>query len=425
MPETRNITIAAAPIRGTVRPPGSKSLTNRALVVSALARGDSTLRGVLHSDDTRVMQDSLERLGIGARSDGDDLQITGCGGRIPNETAELWLENSGTSIRFLTALCALGDGHYRLDGNARMRERPIVPLIDALRDCNVDAECELGTGCPPVIVRASGLPAGPIRVSGNLSSQYLSALLMAAPCSKGEITIQIDGPLVSRPYVDMTVAVMRAFGASVEEPETDRFCTIGTGYQGTDYTIEPDASAASYFMAVAAVTGGDVTVSGLSRDSLQGDLEFADVLERMGCRVTWSADSVRVAGAPLHGIDVDMNSISDTAQTLAAIAPFADGPTRIRNVEHMRHKETDRILALVTELQRLGLRAEEHDDGLTIYPGRMQPAVIETYDDHRMAMSFAVLGLRHPGVQIADPGCVSKTYPHFFDDLERLCRGAA
>ena len=425
MPETRDIQIAAAPIRGRVRPPGSKSLTNRALVVGALARGDSILRGVLHSDDTRVMQDSLHRLGIATSSDGNDLQITGCGGRIPNETAELWLENSGTSIRFLTALCALGDGHYRLDGNARMRERPIVPLIDALRDCNVDAECELGTGCPPVIVHASGLPAGPIRVSGNLSSQYLSALLMAAPCSKGEITIQIEGPLVSRPYVDMTVAVMRAFGASVEEPETDRFCTIGAGYQGTDYTIEPDASAASYFMAVAAVTGGDVTVSGLSRDSLQGDLRFADVLEQMGCRVTWSLDSVRVEGAPLRGIEVDMNSISDTAQTLAAIAPFADGPTRIRNVEHMRHKETDRILALVTELQRLGLQVEEHDDGLTIHPGPMQPAVIETYDDHRMAMSFAVLGLRHPGVQIADPGCTSKTYPHFFDDLDRLCRGPA
>jgi len=425
MTDTLEITVVTGPIRGTVRPPGSKSLTNRALVVASLADGDSILRGVLHSDDTRVMLESLERLGVSVDSAADptELHVHGCAGRIPNPTADLWLENSGTSIRFLTAVCALGHGTFRLDGNPRMRERPIAPLVAALRSWGANIECELGTECPPVVVRAGGLPAAKIAVAGNLSSQYLSALLMAAPCAGGDVEIAIDGPLVSRPYVDMTLAVIRAFGGTIDEPAPGVFRSVGNGYRGTDYNIEPDASAASYFMAAAAVTGGDVTISGLSRTALQGDVAFADVLERMGCTVTWSPDSVRVQGGALHGIDVDMNAISDTAQTLAAIAPLAAGPTRISNVAHMRHKETDRVAALVNELQRLGVRADEHDDGLTIHPGSMRPALIQTYDDHRMAMSFAILGLQQPGVQIADPGCTSKTYPAFFEDLEQLCRG--
>lgn len=416
------------PVRGTIRPPGSKSLTNRALIVAALATGTSRLRNVLHSDDTRVMIDSLGRLQIAVapERDGQDLRVAGCGGDIPARHADLWLENSGTSIRFLTALCALGNGEFRLDGNARMRERPIEPLVDALHRWGEDAgariDCELNSGCPPVKVFARGLPrTGGLAVAGNLSSQYLSALLMVAPCARGEVLLSVRGELVSRPYVDMTLAVMRAFGAAIDEVSDGTFRTNGGGYQHADYDIEPDASAASYFMAAAAVTGGDVTIAGLSQQSLQGDVHFAGVLEQMGCRITWQADSVRVEGGPLRGIDVDMNAISDTAQTLAAVAPFAAGPTRIRNVAHMRHKETDRVAALVAELTRLGLRAEEHDDGLTIHPGPMRSAVIRTYDDHRMAMSFAILGLRHPGVQIADPGCTSKTYPSFFSDLERLC----
>lgn len=434
MTAIREITTVSRPVRGTIRPPGSKSLTNRALIVAALARGSSTLRNVLHSDDTRVMLDSLHRLGIEVTHErgGADLRVTGCGGTIPFATADLWLENSGTSIRFLTAACALGNGEYRLDGNARMRERPIAPLIDAVcrwgsqsgSEPGTRAECELGTGCPPIHIFARGLPSATIEVAGDLSSQYLSALLMVAPCAAGEVTVQVAGELVSRPYVDMTMAVMRAFGGEIREAEAGVFSTTGAGYRQANYDIEPDASAASYFMAAAAVTGGDVTIAGLSRDALQGDVHFADVLERMGCRVTWLRDAVRVEGGPLRGVDVDMNGISDTAQTLAAVAPFAEGPTRIRNVAHMRHKETDRVAALVTELTRLGIRAEEHDDGLTIHPGPMHPAVIETYEDHRMAMSFAILGLRHPGVQIADPGCTSKTYPEFFNDLERLCEGS-
>lgn len=423
MTATRAIQPVSRPVHGAIRPPGSKSLTNRALIVAALARGSSVLRNVLHSDDTRVMIDSLNRLGIPVELErgGADLRVVGCGGSIPVSSADLWLENSGTSIRFLTAACALGKGTFRLDGNARMRERPIEPLAEALRRWGVAIDCELGTGCPPVRITANGLKAGHVGVAGDLSSQYLSALMMAAPCALGEVALHVTGTLVSRPYVDMTLAVMRDFGAEIREDPEGVFRTSGSGYRAADYDVEPDASAASYFMAVAAATGGDVTITGLSQKSLQGDVHFADVLEQMGCRVHWLPHAVRVEGKPLRGIDVDMNAISDTAQTLAAVAPFAEGPTRIRNVAHMRLKETDRVAALVAELSRLGLRVEEHLDGLTIHPGPMQPAVIKTYDDHRMAMSFAILGLRQPGVTIADPGCTSKTYPEFFADLERLC----
>jgi 3-phosphoshikimate 1-carboxyvinyltransferase len=305
-----------------------------------------------------------------------------------------------------------------------MRERPIAPLIDALRDWGVNITSELGTGCPPVVVNADGLPGATIEVAGNLSSQYLSALLMAAPCAAAPVEIRLRGPLVSRPYVDMTLAVMRGFSASCVEPIAGTFQIGNSGYRGTDYDIEPDASAASYFFAAAAVTGGEVTVAGLGQEALQGDVAFVDILARMGCRVERQADATTVRGGPLRGIDVDMNAISDTAQTLAAVAPSAAGPTTIRNVAHIRHKETDRIAALVGELRRLGLRVDERPDGLTIHPGPMHGATIETYDDHRMAMSFAVLGLRQAGVRIANPECTAKTYPNFFDDLERLC-GAA
>lgn len=422
MVDSLEIAAVRQPVRGVVRPPGSKSLTNRALAAAALSRGTTRLTGVLRSEDTHVMLDSLQRLGIatGWESATDVLRIEGCGGAIPARCAELWLENSGTSIRFLTALCALGHGQYRLDGNSRMRERPILPLVEALGRWGADVTCDR-TGCPPVAVRARGLPSASIEVSGELSSQYLSALLLAAPCAAGPVEVRVCGTLVSRPYIDMTLSVIRAFHGDVQEVGAAVFRTTGSGYRAAEYAIEPDASAASYFLAAAAVTGGDVTVAGLSRNSLQGDVRFADVLEQMGCRVSWLADGVRVEGRELRGVDVDMNAISDTAQTLAALAPFASGPTRIRNVAHMRHKETDRVAALVTELRRLGIRAEEHADGLTIYPGTPRPAEVQTYNDHRMAMSFAVLGLRQPGVRIADPACTAKTYPQFFADLGRLC----
>lgn len=410
------------PVKGRIRPPGSKSLTNRALTVAALAQGTSHLTGVLDSQDTRVMIDSLQRLGLAVRHEAEacTLEITGCGGQIPNSTAELWLENSGTSIRFLTALCSLGRGTYRLDGSERMRERPIGELVSGLQQWGVDLACELGTECPPVKIQGSGLRGGLARIPGNISSQFLSAMLMAAPLAQENVEIQLVGDLVSEPYIDMTLGVMAKFGVQVETPGDGRYCVNRQVYHATDYDIEPDASAASYFFALAAVTGGEISVDGLSRWSLQGDVHFVDALERMGCDVRFEPQSITVRGKPLKGIEIDMNAISDTAQTLAAVAPYASSPTRIYNVKHMRFKETDRISALVNELRRVGIQVDEADDGLTIYPGVPQPGTIETYNDHRMAMSFALLGLRAPGISIADPGCTAKTYPQFFQDLARL-----
>ncbi len=395
--------------------------------MAALAEGATTLTGVLDSRDTQVMIDSLRRLGltVDVSSDATTLKIQGCGGRFAAGDAELWLENSGTSLRFLTALCTLGNGRIRLDGNERMRERPIGDLVRALNSLGADVACEHRGECPPVIVMADGLPGGTARVAGNISSQYLSALLMTAPYAQSPVQIMIDGELVSRPYVDMTLSVMQAFGVEVLEAQPGIFDIPKRSSQGREYEIEPDASAASYFFAVAAITGGTVRVEGLSRQSLQGDVGFVDCLSQMGCDVQTDSQSVTVTGRPLRGIDIDMNAISDTAQTLAAVAPFANGPTRIRNVAHMRHKETDRVHAVVTELRKLGLDVEEFVDGMTITPGPMQPATINTYDDHRMAMSFALIGLRQSGVRIADPGCTAKTYPQFFDDLRKLCEGDA
>lgn len=426
MTKTLEIVPTVRPVVGAIRPPGSKSLTNRALILAALAEGPTRLSGVLDSVDTQVMIASLRRLGLKVDQDlaAGILTVAGCGGRLASPGADLWLENSGTSIRFLTALCCIGQGTFRLDGNARMRERPIAPLVDALSAAGVAIRCEMGTDCPPVVIDARGLPGGAWAVDGKLSSQYLSALLMAAPCALSPVRLAVSGKLVSRPYVDMTIANMRQFGADVTEPEPNVFAIAAQSYRACDYDIEPDASAASYFFALAAVTGGDVTVEGLTRNALQGDVAFVEALVRMGCRAEYGARSIRVIGGPLGGIDIDMNAISDTAQTLACVAPFASGPTRIRNVAHMRLKETDRVAAVVTELRRLGLTVDEHEDGMTIHPGPVRPGTVETYDDHRMAMSFAILGLRARGIVIADPGCTAKTYPGYFDDLERLCRPA-
>lgn len=416
----------SGPVHGSIRPPGSKSITNRAFILAALAKGTTTLTGVLDSQDTRVMAESLRRLGVSVEQDlaAKTAVIQGLGGGPSVSTADLWLENSGTSIRFLAALCTLGQGRFRLDGNARMRERPIGPLVEALTQCGATIHCELAAGCPPLVIEGAGWSAPRITVSGNLSSQYLSALLMAAPACGHAVEVAVDGPLVSRPYIDMTLDMMRQFGARVDEPRPNRFAIAATGYRGREYEIEPDASAASYFFGVAAVTGGRVTVQGLNRDALQGDVEFVDALVQMGCTAEWGSDSIALTGGRLRGVDIDMNAISDTAQTLACVAVFANGPTTIRNVAHMRLKETDRVRAVVTELRRLGVRADEHEDGLTIHPGPVSPGTVATYDDHRMAMSFSLIGLRAPGIRIADPKCTSKTYPEYFSDLDHLCAEA-
>jgi 3-phosphoshikimate 1-carboxyvinyltransferase len=396
-------------------------------VCAALADGESVLRGALDSEDTRVMIAALGTLGVqvAAADGGRTLRVAGCGGKIPATRAELFVANSGTTMRFLTALVALGRGEFRLDGVARMRERPMGDQAAAMSALGVDVLCEGAGDCPPVIVRATGLHGGRAAVRGTASSQFLSGLMMAAPYASDPVTLAVEGTLVSVPYVAMTQRVMEAFGAKVDATPDYSELRVSNEqrYRGRDYSIEPDASAASYFFAAAAITDGEVTIEGLSRDSLQGDVAFVDCLARMGAAVRYNAESITVTGHPLVGVDVDMNAISDTVPTLAVVALFAKGPTHIRNVGHIRHKETDRIAAVACELRKLGADVEEFHDGLRITPGTMRPARIDTYDDHRMAMSFALAGLRTPGVVINDPGCTAKTYPEFFADLEKLVRG--
>ncbi len=411
------------PVVGSIRPPGSKSITNRALVCAALAEGTSRLRGALASDDTRVMVEGLRQLGLTVNHDlaARHIDVVGCAGDIPASRGEIFVGNSGTTVRFLTAMIALGQGEFRLDGVPRMRQRPIADLLDALNQLGAETVSEFGTGCPPVVVKAHGLAGGTAMIKGDLSSQFLSGLLMAAPYAARDVELQVVGQLVSVPYVTMTRQVMESFAVYSEHTEGRLRVSAPQRYRGRDYDIEPDASAASYFWAAAAITGGRVRVEGLHADALQGDVAFCRCLEQMGCRVEERPEGLQVHAGPLRGIDVDMNAISDTVQTLAAVALFADSPTRIRNVAHVRHKETDRIGDLACELRKLGAEVVEREDGLEIHPAPLHGASIDTYDDHRMAMSLALVGLRVPGVVINDPGCTAKTYPEYFADLQRLC----
>jgi 3-phosphoshikimate 1-carboxyvinyltransferase len=428
-------------LRASIRPPGSKSITNRAMVCAALADGPSTLTGALASDDTRVMIEGLRQLGIEVAEGPAEavIGISGCGGRLKATSADLWVGNSGTTLRFLTALTALGHGTFRLDGKGRMRERPVQDLLDALGQLGVEARSEQQTGCPPVVIRAAGLRGGRAEVAGSVSSQYLSGLLMAAPYAREPVELAIRGELVSGPYVSMTLGVMAAFGVEVRHvPPVSGIPGLTPGaravppsvflipagcYRGCRYAIEPDASAASYFFAAAAIAGGSVTVEGLTRQSIQGDVAFCDCLQKMGCLVEEGTNSLTVTGRPLVGIQADMNAISDTVQTLAAVALFARGPTTITHVGHVRHKETDRLRALTTELRKLGAEVEERADGLRIVPRPLHGAEVDTYDDHRMAMSLALVGLAVAGVVVRDPGCTAKTYPGFFEDLDGLTAG--
>jgi len=416
--ETIEITPVDHPIDAVVRLPGSKSYTNRALLIAALADGTSIVDGALFSDDTRYMIDSLRSLGIRVDDEPDAgrVAVHGRGGAIPADSADLFVGNAGTAARFLTAALALGRGRYRLDGVKRMRERPIGPLLEALQQLGVSATSELGNGCPPIVVQGHGLSGGRTSIAGDVSSQFISALMLVGPCTGNGLEIDIRGDLVSKPYVDLTLSIMAAFGATATN---DAYRTLqipgGQGYHARPYIVEPDASSASYFFAAAAVTSGRIRVEGLGKNSAQGDLKLVDVFESMGCAVERGEDYVELRGpGQLGGIDVNMGNMSDVAQTLAAVAPFAAEPVRIRGIEHNRWKETDRVAAVATELRRLGVDVEEHRDGWEIRPSAPRPAVVETYDDHRMAMSFAVTGLRAAGIRIANPRCVEKTFPDFF-----------
>ena len=393
----------AAPPDATVTVPGSKSITNRALVAAALADGESVLRNVLVADDTLAMVECLRRLGAGIDIDGTTARVRGTAGTIPVGEATLDARLSGTTARFVLPLLALGRGRYTLDGDEPLRARPMEPLLDALRSLGATVEGRR----LPVTVSGGPVRGGTVAVSGDVSSQFLSGLLLAGPAMADGLTVDVTTDVVSRPYVDLTHAVMVAFGAPGP-------------YRATTFDVEPDASAAAYFFAAAAITGGRVTVPGLGPDSRQGDLAFVDVLERMGAKVLRTTGQTTVVGDELHGVDVDLADCSDTAQTLAAVAVFADGPTRVRGIGFVRGKETDRIAAVVNELRRCGIRAEEKVDGFVVHPGRPRPATVLTYADHRMAMSFALLGLRVPGISIADPACVAKTFPGFWEALDGL-----
>jgi len=415
------------PVDQTVRLPGSKSLTNRALLLAALSDGISEIDGVLLADDTELMSAALAKLGAAVRLDRCEKRavVRGRGGHWPADEADLFCGNAGTTMRFLTAACCLGYGSYRLDGVPRMRARPLGGLIAALRDLGADIRCEDDEGRCPLVVHAKGLRGGTARFRGPESSQFVSALLMAAPRASGDVLIDVEGTLPSEPFVRMTLSVMDCFGAVAATDRMAKFVVPGgQTYRACRYEVEPDATAASYFFAAAALTGGRVTVQGLGTSSCQGDWAFVDVLERLGCRVDRRPDSTTVWGPSLgnlRGLDVDLNAMPDVAQTLAVLAAFAEGPTTIRGLGSLRVKETDRLAALAAELGRMRVETDAWEDGITIRPQRPPVAArIETYNDHRMAMSFALAGLRVEGIQIANPGCVSKTFPGFFEAWERL-----
>ena len=423
---TDNLTLS--PIRkisGEVILPGSKSLSNRILLLSMLAEGQTEIQNLLDSDDIRRMVEALETLGIEFEENRAEnrISVSGTAGIIPVSEATLMLGNAGTAIRPLTAAMTLGHGRFVLDGVARMRERPIIDLVEGLSQLGANLHCLNETDCPPVEVIANGLPGGKTRLSGAISSQYLTAILLVAPYAKKDVEIEITDKLVSVPYVEMTLRLMQRFGVSVNHTNFQSFHIPRQNYQSPgSIFVEGDASSASYFLAGAAITKGTVTVKGCGTESMQGDARFAEVLEKMGALVEWGPNQVKLTGAALNGIDVDMNQMPDAAMTLAVAALFASGPTAIRNIYNWRVKETERLQAVSTELRKLGAVVEEGYDYLVIQPPKQIKAVsIDTYDDHRMAMAFSLAACGNSPVTINNPGCVSKTFPDYFEVLSGLC----
>lgn len=410
--------------KAVISVPGSKSVSNRALPLAAVARGTSRLHGLLEADDTRVMIDSLLRLGVSVTRTGDTVTVEGKGGPLAAGEAEVDAGLSGTTLRFLLPLLAAGSGRYRVTGTGSMLERPIEDQLEALRAAGVNAVSEFGNGCPPVLLEAAGLAGGRLSVSGNLSSQYLSGLLMAAPLAAGPLEIEVTGDLQSKPFVDITLDVMAKMGVEVERDGYARFRVKPATYRGGDLHIEGDATAAGNFWVAGAITGARVTVSNVGSSSSQGDRALADILAQMGCTVETTETSCTVTGpgaGRLRGGTFDLNAIPDQALALAVAGMFTDAPLTITNVYNMRIKETDRINAVCTELRRLGAEVEEGRDWFRVHPQpSYRPARIRTYDDHRMAMAFALPGLLLPGIVILDPGCTAKTYPGYWEDFALL-----
>ncbi len=411
------------PLKAAVSVPGSKSYTQRALVAAALAAGTSRLRNALFSEDTSHLMNALGDLGVGIRVEGNDLIVAGTGGCIANPQKELFVGNNGTALRFLTALASLGTGMTVVTGEPRLRERPLQPLLKALESLGVATHTRDGKGYPPIRIDASGLRGGQVAFRDADSSQYISALLLSAPYAQGDVSIRLEGRTVSQPYIDMTIEVMRAFGAVVTSEGHHHYHVPGTQcYQGREYAVDGDASSASYFFLAAALCRGPVTVMNINPKSCQGDLRLLDFLEQLGCTIRRGESWIEVTGhkLPEGEYHFDMGDMPDMAPTMAVLSAFRPGRTVIGNCAHLRIKESDRIASLVTELNRIGVGAREMPDGLVIDGGRPRGAQIETYNDHRIAMSFAVAGLAAPGMRIANEHCVNKSFPGFWDALGRL-----
>jgi 3-phosphoshikimate 1-carboxyvinyltransferase len=405
--------------------PGSKSVANRALIIAALAEGKTILKNMLFSDDTMYMMDAIKKLGneVDIDKENKTVIIEGNKNRCFKDI-ELFVGNAGTAMRFLPTYVSVGSGNVSLTGIERMKQRPIKDLVDGLKDMGVSVKYKEKDGFPPFEINANGLPGGEIYIRGDKSSQYLTSILLSAPYAKKDVTIKIEGKLVSIPYVDITINMMRDFGVEVENRNYEEFyIKANQTYKGKEYVIEGDCSSASYFFGIAAITESEIKVNNVSKDAMQGDIKLLDILEQMGAKVEYGNNFVKVKGTEkLNGVTVDMHHMSDVAQTLAVVALFAEGTTEIKNVYNMRIKETDRIKAIYNELTKLGAKVTELYDGLIIEPSKKynENVEIDTYDDHRMAMSLSLAGLKIPKVKIKDPQCVSKTFPNYFDEFEKL-----
>jgi 3-phosphoshikimate 1-carboxyvinyltransferase len=422
----QSITLAPiSTINGVIDLPGSKSVSNRALLLAALADGTTTLTNLLDSDDITHMLKALDSLGVSfsLKNNGITCEIKGLGGPLGASSDELFLGNAGTAMRPLCAALCLGNNSYHLTGEERMEERPIGDLVDALRQAGAEIKYIKNEGFPPLKINGCGLKGGEIRIDGSVSSQFLTAFLMAAPMAGGDSTIIIEGELVSKPYIDITLKMMQSFGVLVENHDYKEFVIKGNQvYQSPgNFLVEGDASSASYFLAAAAIKGGKVRVNGVGRQSMQGDILFADVLKKMGAIITWGDDFIEAEKGELTAVDMDMNHIPDAAMTIATTALFAKGTTAIRNVYNWRVKETDRLSAMATELIKVGAEVVEGKDYIEITPPKkLQHAAIDTYNDHRMAMCFSLVALSNTAVTINDPGCTSKTFPDYFEQFAKL-----
>ncbi|QYJ99785.1 3-phosphoshikimate 1-carboxyvinyltransferase [Shewanella psychrotolerans] len=413
-------------VQGTINIPGSKSISNRALLLATLAKGKTKLTNLLDSDDIRYMLKSLEQLGVAYQLSDDKTvcELEGLGGVMnASQPQSLFLGNAGTAMRPLCAALTLGTGQFTLTGEPRMEERPIGDLVDALRDLGADIHYLKNEHFPPLTINATGLNGGDVEIAGALSSQFLTALLMVAPLANDTVNIKIKGELVSKPYIDITIAMMAQFGVNVINHNYQRFeITTGQSYvsPGT-VLVEGDASSASYFLAAGAIKGGEVKVTGVGRKSIQGDVKFADVLEKMGAEIEWGDDYIIARTGKLNAVDLDMNHIPDAAMTIATTALFAEGTTVIRNIYNWRIKETDRLAAMATELRKVGAIVDEGNDYIAVTPpAKLHTADIDTYNDHRMAMCFSMLAFAECGITINDPDCTSKTFPNYFEKFAAL-----